>query len=67
MNPTALLSTFITLGLVLPSAGKLKMKMILSKILNYSFLDFFTAPVGFRDKIRGLYNKSLDILNKVKF
>ena len=65
MNPTALLSTFITLGLVLPSAGKLK--MILSKILNYSFLDFFTAPVGFRDKIRGLYNKSLDILNKVNF
>ena len=67
MNPTALLSTFITLGFLLPAAGKAERFLSYGEHFSFTFTDFSTSPVGFRDKMKGLFNKSLDILTKVNF
>ena len=63
MNPKALLSTFITLAFIFPAAGIVFRKVFVICMKIFIFIDFSNAPEGFRDKMRGLFNKSLDILN----
>lgn len=67
MNPKALLSTFITLAFIFPAAGIVFRKVFVICMKIFIFIDFSNAPEGFRDKMRGLFNKSLDILTKVNF
>ena len=66
MKPsTTLLSTFITLAVALPAPG-INKKVFLVKNSS-SLIDFSTASVGVRDRMRDLLMKSLDVLPKVNF